>query len=563
MSTFRRLRILVATLLVGLLAGAVASCGALEGAPPADPIDASSPEVLDGGPSAPTVDYLVVAADPLVASAGRFAAHRRETGHVAEVAVVSAILEKSASAATSDRTWATKAIKEHIKSRYDARDPKRPFFVLLLGDATPNGPLDGTEIPAGEYVGAETIVTDNVYADMDGDHIPDLALGRIPVATDGEADLVLEKTKTYESTYEVGTWNRRFNLFASTGGFGDAVDAQIEGLVFEIIEEIPYDYEATMTYAKQSSPFVFVPEKFSDKVYERMNEGSLMMAYLGHGDERGFATLTWNGATHPILDTAPLAQKIDVAHKSPLLTLIACLTGKFTEGESVSEQILKTKKGPVAILSSTEISHPYANALFIRELAQSLTITKLETVGEVFLDAKRRSITNDDALRNKIELLASFLLSTEEREELRRSHLYMYELFGDPALPIAYPRERAEVTAPAVAARGAEIAITVKLPNVGKGQALVTLEGRRSTITATIKPVPPDDDPTRDTIIAENYAAANDHAVVKKTISHEGASFSTTLAIPAALTAGDYFVRVHADDGKIDAVGSAKVTIGP
>lgn len=538
----------------------LASCGAIvdePGAspPPVDPVNPPPEEVV------PKIDYLIINADPLSATAERWAEYRRSTGRLTEVKAVSKIIGDAA------RADVTTTIRDFVKKRYDLRDPKKPFFVLLLGDASGDGPLDGSEIPAGEYVEGfdqSKVVTDNLYADMDGDHIPDVALGRVAVTTEAEADLVLEKTKKYETTYEVGTWNRRFNLFASTGGFGDEVDAQIESLVFEIIEEIPYDYEATMTYAKQASPYVFVPEKFSDKVYERMNEGSLMMAYLGHGDEKGFATLEWNGASFPILDTNPLASKIEVVHKTPILTLIACLTGRFTFGDSVSEQILKTKTGPIAVLSSTEVSHPYANALFIRELAQSVTISKKATVGEAFIDAKRRTISNNDALRKKIEGLIGFLIDVKEREALRRSHLYMYELFGDPALTIAYPKKQAELTlSTTTAAPGAEIKVTAKIPDIGKGQALVTLESRRSNVTGSIKPVPPDGDASRDAVIAENYAAANDHAVAKKTLQHEGATFETTLTVPLAVPPGDYFVRVHADDGKIDAVGAAKVTVGP
>jgi len=140
----------------------------------------------------------------------------------------------------------------------------------------------------------------------------------------------------------------------------------------------------------------------------------------------------------------------------------------------------------------------------------------------------------------------------------------MYELFGDPALPIGYPKQRADVTLAATTAKpGTDVTITATLPTLGKGQAFVTLEGKRSTITSTIKPVPADGDATRDAVIAENYLAANDHAVAKKTVAHEGGTLKTTITVPANLAAGDYFLRIHADDGKTDAVGSAKLTVAP
>ncbi len=523
------------------------------------PNDAGVIDAPDGTLALPRTDYLVVAADALEPAALRFKAYRESTGHVVEVTKVGSLLGDAA-----DRGTAVARIRDHIKKHFEVRDAARPFFVLLLGDATAGSALDGSEIPGGQYVetlGDVTVLTDNTYADMDGDHIPDLALGRIPVSTDADAESVLEKTRAYESVYEVGTWNRRLNLFASTAGFGDEADAEIEAMVFKVVEEIPYDFDITLTYAKQTSPYVFVPERFSDKVYDRINEGSLMVTYVGHGYESGFATLRWSGADFPILDTTQLG-KVAVTHKSPLLTLIACLTGKFTE-DSVSERLLRTAKGPAVVFASTEVSHPYANAIFVRELSQVLTKTRAPTVGELFVQAKRRSIENGDPLRQQIELVAGFLLDEATRESLRRSHLYMYTLFGDPALRIPYVRERVDIASPGAATPGTNLAVTAAIPNVPSGSARVSLEAARSTIPGELVAVPPDGDPTRDSVIEQNYATANRHAVAETTASYEAGSLAATLAVPAGLAAGDYYVTVYAHDGSKDAFGSARVTVTP
>jgi hypothetical protein len=552
-------------LLLLLSIGLSASCSSAssDSAAPQGPAATTPPNASpQSAPPAPVVaqaDYLVIAADSLAASAHRFESYRNGTGHK-----VAFVLASEIAGGTTDATAVVAKIHDRVKLQFDARDPSKPFFVLIVGDAVEDAPFDSAHVPAGSYTepsDGSKITTDNLYADMDGDNIPDLAVGRIAASSDADVDTVLDKTKKSESTYEVGEWNRRLNLFASTSGFGEPIDTQIEQLVFAIVEDLPYQYDITLTYAKQSSPYVYVPQKFSDKVYERLNEGSLMMAYVGHGDTDAFATLDWSGASFPILDTSELS-KIDALHKPPLLTLIACLTGSFATGDSLSEQILRTKNGPMAILSSTEVSHPYANAIFIRELGQALTNGHDATAGELFVDAKRRMIQNDDALRKEIDSQVDLLVGADQRTALKRSHLYMYTLFGDPAARLQYPRAQANVTA-ANAAPGADASISAKFTGLAAGQARVTLETKRTIIGKKIDPVPADDDPKRDEVIAANYAAANDRVVVEKTVAHDGTTFTTTLTIPADAIAGDYVIKVYADDGTQDAFGSAAIKVGP
>jgi hypothetical protein len=542
-----------------LFAATLLACKSDDRVAPAPPVSPPPATADAATPAIETVDYVVVAANPLSASAERLKEYRESTGHKVTVGLVADILGSE-----TDRAAGAARIRDWVKARYDKRDPARPFFLVLLGDSTDDASVDGTSVPAVDFVDPSTkskIITDNTYADMDGDDIPDLAVGRIAVSSDAEADVVLEKTKRFESSYEIGEWNRRLSLFASTAGFGDQIDAMIEALVFKLVEDIPYDFDINLTYAKQSSPYVFIPERFSDKVYERLNEGSLMMTYVGHGYENGFATLDWNGKSFPILDTAQLA-KIKVAHKSPVLTLIACLTGRFTSGESLSEQILKAKDGPIAVYSSTEVSHPYANAVFIRELSQTLAAERTPTIGEIFMRAKRRSIENNDPIRKEIDDGVSSFLMPKIQESLRHSHLYMYTLFGDPAARVAYPKHSAKVTAGSTtAAPGSALSVSVSLEGIAGGSALVTLETPRSKAPSAIALVPPDSDPTRDDVIAANYTKANDRVVARTVTPVTNGSSQATLTVPQDLTAGDYWVKVYADDGSSDAVGSTKITV--
>ncbi|MBW2456803.1 MAG: hypothetical protein JRI68_19960, partial [Deltaproteobacteria bacterium] len=296
----------------------------------------------DPGPA----DYLIVAADTLAGAADRYREYRQSTGHDVALGLMSEVV-----GAESDPGIATERIRQWVAGHYAGRDTNAPQFLLILGDGSHDWAGDLGAVPTGVFYDdftGDQISSDNVYADMDGDNLPDLAVGRIAVATEAEVDLVRQKVEAFDSVYEVGPWNRRVNVFASTAGFGGMVDQMIEGL------------------------FVYVPEQFSDKVYERINEGALWVAYVGHGNVDSFATLEWSGSHYPILDTGEL-HLLAVAHRQPILCLVACLTGAFDNGESLSERILKAPAGPSAILSSTEISHPLTNAIFIYESSQVVT----------------------------------------------------------------------------------------------------------------------------------------------------------------------------------------------
>jgi len=558
------------------LGGAFAVDGGLDAA-----VDVEDTQVLDIAVDAPagtggdlaalevqvsnSIDYIIIAADGLAASAARYRDFRRGGGFGVDLTLVGDIVGGAA-----DAEAASVRIRDHVRSLYRAREVNRPMYLLLLGDAQSTWPGDRSGVPAGTWhsPSGDSVVSDNVYADVDGDDVPDLAVGRITADNDAEVDLVRAKVAAYEANHEPGEWNRRLNLFASTSGMGDLVDVVIETIVYDITEAIPYDYDVTMTYARQSSPYVYVPEQFSDQVYRRINEGSLLTAYVGHGYRDGFAKLDWNGSTYPILDTDHL-EKLAAAHKPPILLFVACTTGAFAGAESVSERILVRENAPAAIFSSTENSDPYANAVFTYEVSQVFTSLRAPRVGDAFLEAKQRIVTNADGVRQKIESLAGLLVSTNARDALKHSHLHMYTLFGDPAMAMTHVGH-AQIVATTVAepvgassvTPGAELTITTTVPSSGNGaEAIVTLESARKLILGELGSVPADGSSQRDAIIVRNYQLANDKVAVGATVPATATSFATKLVVPADLAQGLYHIKVFVHDSAQDWAGTLPMTV--
>jgi hypothetical protein len=529
-------------------------------------LDASSASDGDGAvqpvdtekPSGPP-DYLIIAADNLAASAGRYRDFRRAGGFGVDL-----VMAGDVAGDAPDVSTASARIRDFIRARYQARVGKRTFYLLLLGDAYDTWGKEHIGVPAGSWADPSTstsVDSDNVYADVDGDDVPDFAVGRITADSDAELDLVRAKVAAYETTHEVGVWDRRLSIFASTSGMGSLVDSAIETVVYAITEAIPYDFDETMTYARQSSPYVYIPEQFSDQVYRRINEGSLLVAYVGHGSTGGFASLDWNGTSFPILDTGHL-ENLAVTHKAPVLLFVACSTGAFVGSECVSERILATANAPTAIFSSTEVSDPYANAIFVYEAAQAFTAVRVATVGDAFLLAKQRMMSNTDSVRVAIDTLGALLESASARAALKRSHLHMYTLFGDPGMAMVYPGRAQVVVDPVAATGGTDLTVSATFPALAAdGEAIVTLESIRKTILNPISAVPADGDASRDTVIAKNYQTANDKVVVGLTMPATGSSVSATLKVPAGLPAGQYHIKVFAQDGTTDYAGQAVLVV--
>lgn len=537
-----------------------APTGTSEAAPTTGSTTASAPDLGPSGP--PAVDYVIVAADPLVDAAQRFADYRAAGGHTVVLTGVGDIV-----AGETDPEAASEAIRAHIQGYYAVRDPDRAMFVLLVGDADGAAPVDGATIPTGVYSYTlqsapepQRVATDHRYADLDGDDLPELAVGRVPAASPAAVDAYLAKVVAAEAAAVVGPWNRRISLFAGSYGQGAIVDSLIEQLVDAVLDEVSYDFDITMTYAAQDSPYVYIPEKFSDQVYARINEGALLVSYLGHGSANSFDSLLWSGVPYPILDLGSLDQ-LAIAHRSPILTLIACAMGAFDAGESVSEKLLAHPGGPAAVLSSTELSDVYPNTIFVRELGLTITGERPATVGEAFVRAKQRVIDQKDGLRQQLDQLFGLSLPPADLETLRRSHLYMYTLFGDPGLALRYPLPATVTATPEKVGPGQPLAVTIAAPGLVDAALRVTLESQRSQIVHPLVPVPPDGDGGRDAAIAANYGAANDKAVVVVDTALVDGALATSLLVPADTPVGLYHVKVYADGGVDDAFGSVAVQV--
>ncbi len=408
------------------------------------------------------------------------------------------------------------------------------------------------------------IATDNRYADTDGDGLPDLAIGRLTADSLAELTTIVNKIIAYEKNPPAGAWRRQINMIAGVGGFGPMVDSVLEMATKKfMVEGIPPGYCTTMTYGSWRSPYCPPPHRFHAATMDRMNEGSLLWIYIGHGQRASLDRVRTPIGAHHILDVNDV-RKIDSKNGPPIAVFLACYTGAFDEPrDCIAEELLRAPNGPVACYSGSRVTMPYAMTIMAHEMLKAYFIDQKPTLGEVILQAKRNMVgaAKDDAQRRMIDSLAAVIspkpeLLTQERAE----HLRLFNLIGDPLLRVPQP-ETIQLQTPEKAAPGDTLQVSGETPLGGKCIVELSCRRDRSRFRA----------PVRETYVrsqqaeaayARAYQQANDRAYVRHEVQIKPGPFKFKLKAPAGAH-GPSFVRMYVEgQEKRFAIGSSPVHIG-
>ena len=343
-------------------------------------------------------------------------------------------------------------------------------YVLLIGDVPSQRPIAGAKTALTtptNYVRAKvnvrwgstpTIATDIPFADLDGDDVPDVAIGRIPVESAQQLASVLRKTLDYERKSPSGEWERRLNIASGNGGFGAVTDALIEGAARQVIAEcVPADY-----VTEHICPAAFDGKdaksviSFAAQTRKQLNEGSLAWVYLGHGWITELDHVRTANGNESILAIGDVP-KLHCGGHNPLAVLVACYTGAMDASRTcLAEELLRADEGPVAVIAATRVTMPYGNTALGCELLRACFHDRPEHLGDILRLAERRTLATpkDDQLRTSLDSLAAGISPPPvDLASERREHVLMYHLFGDPLLHLRY----AEPSVPHTADRSTAI----------------------------------------------------------------------------------------------------------
>ncbi len=433
-------------------------------------------------------------------------------------------------------------------------------FVLLAGDVTDPTLVD-VNLPTFHYPssamvqfgGDPTIATDNSYADLDGDHSPELAIGRIPADSAEQLAAYLERVRLYEQQRDFSNWRRRIHVVAGVGGFGAIADSVIDMTTRRFLSDrIPGWCEMSMTQASLQSVYCPDPLQFSTTCIERMNQGGMFWVYIGHGHIHTLDALRAGEQILPIM-TRRDVPAVDTAGRPPIAVFLACYTGAFDAREdSLAEQLVNSQTGPIAAIAASRVSGPYGLAMLSDGLLQQCFDLRSETLGEVMLHAKQ-NLLNDNRFSAEhagldqigmINAIADAMSPADyDLRAERLEHVWQMNLLGDPMLRLNHP-QTLEFSLPTQVAPGERFTLHGRTAEAGMLTA--ELSRCRGQVPSHLKlmQVGLDSPQARDNY-QQRYRDANNGLIAVREMACSKGEFSIDLSVPETTERGKYCLRLY------------------
>ena len=340
-------------------------------------------------------DYVIIVPSALQAAIQPLADYRKSQGLRTMVVKLDDIMNEfnfGISSPEAIRLFLTYAYKNWVRP---------PKYVVLAGGGTwdykDNLGAGGNLIPPAMVPSLRCLSTsDNYLADVNGDHVPEMAIGRLPVLTPQELQILIGKIKTFEAT----AGNRVIMVADDPDDGGNfPVDSETIAALF------PSNYGLEKVYLGEYASVHAARMKLLDDI----NSGSLFFNYIGHAAYDIFAA-------EELFTSDDMASLTNGANL-PIVTAMTCLAGEFAiPGYPTISQgmLLKEGGGAAAFWSATGFSD---NA--------EAKILNWEFYNAVFNNGKR--------------VLGDAVMQALSQYRMSGSMPFMmdiYTILGDPALRI-------------------------------------------------------------------------------------------------------------------------------
>jgi hypothetical protein len=429
-------------------------------------------------------DFLILTPKDLKNPADALAVQRRKDGLSVEVHVV------------EDRIGQGKAlthgmIRDHVRAVH-ASSGKRLKYLLLMGDAPARrDPKGRVRIPAkilrrGYFSKSAAdklermVASDTWFGMVDDDPIPDLAVGRLPADTAPEAVAMVRRILDFGSSRDFGPWRHRLQLVAGNQGEGPMEELFLGyTLDYAFGEKLNPAYQRTRIDALPS-PYCYPPPSYPDKVIELLNEGCRLWVYKGHGTTTAFGWHAWKGKRNFVFTRAS-ADRIAIRRGAPVMFLLTCCAGDFTPSteDCIAETILKRKAGPAAVFAASRVCDSYATGHLSLTIPDHFQRASHRTLGRALLAVQRELVEREASGREEIDRIATLFLGTKRRLRLYRiDHVHMYNLLGDPTMPLGAPEGRVTLHGPASASPGDRVTIGCTLDRIYDGKVRGIVESQ-------------------------------------------------------------------------------------
>ncbi len=277
------------------------------------------------------------------------------------------------------------AIFDFIQYAYFNYLEPKPAYVLLVGDASwdykGNDTLSYVDyVPTHSFLSEKwgETASDNWFVAVSGMNpynLPDLYIGRFPVNSPEEADILVQKSIGYAQS-PPGYW--RTQVIFTNGAVAESDAVHFDSTAQNLIDNyFPDWYDPPRVYAHPSPGNEQYLGKDADLI-QYINEGAAMVNYIGHAGNQMWETL----------DQGEISQLVN-SPRFPFVAAFSCFTGIFSNTTGFGETfILQPGGGAVAYWSNTALGYQNNNYVINDYLFQMLFDQDSLTFGSATAGAK-------------------------------------------------------------------------------------------------------------------------------------------------------------------------------
>ena len=286
-------------------------------------------------------DYLIITTPDFLEASSTLAVYRKNQGLSTMVVNLEDIMDEF-----NDGIFSPEAIRDFLSDAYQ-NWKKPPRYVVLAGNGTYDYknnlgygdcliPVMMVSTPDGLFP------SDNYFVDINGDHVPEMAIGRLPAVTSEELMDMISKIGAYE-TAAGGPWEKRILMLA---------DKPDEGGDFPT--------ESNQVASLLSSKYTPIPISLTEHPLDEarslllngISSGAAYLNYIGHA---GMDRLSKDGLL--------MSSDVNLMTNEtgfPIVTAMTCVVGQFSIPgyDSLAEElVLRPKGGAVCRLGSQRYFH--------------------------------------------------------------------------------------------------------------------------------------------------------------------------------------------------------------
>jgi hypothetical protein len=378
------------------------------------------------------VDMLIVCPTLFLSQANELADFHREEGLTVEVVSLDKIYNEFSSGAQD-----VSAIRDFVRSVYTHSNQNNPLkYLLLFGDASydylEREDNNTNRVPTYEaqesFDPITSIAVDDYFGflgDDEGDMYyddVDIGIGRLPVVTKEEADDAVQKIIRYASADPAvfGDWRNGICFVADDEDNNLHIRQadQLADLVDTIFPAGNLDKIYADAFQQVSTPAGQRYPKVNEAINERVEKGSLILSYTGHGGETG-----WGQERYLDMPDIESWSNFD---RLPVFLTATCEFARYDDPKRVSagETIFLSKKGGgIALFTTSRATYAGSNFVISRHFynnALNHPDHHYLRMGDILKLTKRASGSGFNVMK--------------------------FVLLGDPALKLSIPKNFTQIT---------------------------------------------------------------------------------------------------------------------